>query len=248
MEETSFGVFTLKLMDLNLPRALRVSRLQVWLHPIPLRPFPLMSVPLANAKMKPDARLHAAPAESRGAVLDPFRSKPRAVILSPSGKGEGGLKQVPKASLLLFGTLVTSPLTRSAAPVRRRAGTALVHPGAGAAAKLATGELSFQRKQIAKSTQVCVALPTNSSSEAGFRADFCVGEQKLLLASSPNSGPHSGRQGFGLHCCDLHITSPLSTPGKPGWEGCSLWSGSATAEEGLPERGTRLPSFFWERL
>lgn len=128
MEETSFGVFTLKLMDLNLPRALRVSRLQVWLHPILLRPFPLMSVPLANAKMKPDARLHTAPAESRGTVLDPFRSKPRAVILSPSGKGEGGLKQVPKASLLLFGTLVTSPLTRSAALVRRRAGTALVHP------------------------------------------------------------------------------------------------------------------------
>lgn len=73
-ETSSFGVFTLKLMGLNLPRAVRVSmpRLQVWLHPIPVRPFPLMSVPLANTKIKPDTQFHTAPAESRGGSAGPI--------------------------------------------------------------------------------------------------------------------------------------------------------------------------------
>lgn len=99
----------LKLMDLNLPWVLWASsmpRPQVWLHPIPLGLFPLKSVPLANAKIKPDAQLRAAPAKRAGGALDLLRSKMRAVIFSPSGKDQEGLKRVPKVPLFLFGTSV----------------------------------------------------------------------------------------------------------------------------------------------
>lgn len=58
---------------------------------IPSHSDRLKSAPLANAKIKPDARLHAAPAK---------RFKTRAVILSPSGKEvPSGCQKCPSSPL-----------------------------------------------------------------------------------------------------------------------------------------------------
>lgn len=101
-EMSSVGVFTLKLTDLNLLRALWASsmpRPQVWLHPTPVGPFPLKSVLLANAKIKPDARLRASPAERACTPQGPSQELSSCHHLVKTEEVSSGCQKCPSSSL-----------------------------------------------------------------------------------------------------------------------------------------------------
>lgn len=101
-EMSSVSIFALKLMDLNLPWVLWASsmpRPQVWLHLILVAPFPLKSVLLANAKIKPDAHLCTSSAERAWTRQGPSREMLSRHHLVKTEEGSSGCQKCPSSSL-----------------------------------------------------------------------------------------------------------------------------------------------------
>lgn len=83
-----------------------MPRAQAWLLPRPSQTIPFEV--RAAGKCQNKARC---PSLCISSWLGQLRAELRAVVLSPSGKGRGDLKQVPEVSLFLFGTSETLSAT-----------------------------------------------------------------------------------------------------------------------------------------